>query len=433
MPNNTTHQSPVSSSLSAGEPSGILSRTDGYSLGSDFYRLDAVFEMEMERIWKQGWLFAGHSCELQNPGSWQTLTVGQDPILLIRGADLQLRAFYNLCRHRGTLLCNGSSGEAKKLVCPYHQWSYDTQGKLTHTLGMQEDLEREKLGLNPIAIQEEAGFIYISLGANPPEFESVRSALRQWVTPQGLNHSKVALQVDYTVRANWKIIWENNRECYHCNANHPQYIRANYDHYNADDTPKRALEAMQIAVEKSESKWKELGLSISHGETGMAAFPDPNGKSWFCVNRTALSEGYLSETMNGRQAAPLMGDYSSPDVGTLRIRSLPNFWNHSSCDHSVSTGFFPINRETTGIRVTWLVNQDAREGKDYQLEDFVPFWKLTSEQDWELCERVQRWVVSSGYIPGPLSTYKEYNLESFFQWYTRVLNKGMGVSNESCQ
>ena len=248
MPNNTTHQSPVSSSLSAGEPSGILSRTDGYSLGSDFYRLDAVFEMEMERIWKQGWLFAGHSCELQNPGSWQTLTVGQDPILLIRGADLQLRAFYNLCRHRGTLLCNGSSGEAKKLVCPYHQWSYDTQGKLTHTLGMQEDLEREKLGLNPIAIQEEAGFIYISLGANPPEFESVRSALRQWVTPQGLNHSKVALQVDYTVRANWKIIWENNRECYHCNANHPQYIRANYDHYNADDTPKRALEAMQIAV-----------------------------------------------------------------------------------------------------------------------------------------------------------------------------------------
>ena len=174
-------------------------------------------------------------------------------------------------------------------------------------------------------------------------------------------------------------------------------------------------------------------MSISHGETGMAAFPDPNGKSWFCVNRTALSEGYLSETMNGRQAAPLMGDYSSPDVGTLRIRSLPNFWNHSSCDHSVSTGFFPINRETTGISVTWLVNKDAREGKDYQLEDFVPFWKLTSEQDWELCERVQRGVVSSGYIPGPLSTYKEYNMESFFQWYTRVLNKGMGVPNESCQ
>jgi glycine betaine monooxygenase A len=135
------------------------------------------------------------------------------------------------------------------------------------------------------------------------------------------------------------------------------------------------------------------------------------------VNRTPLVDGYVSETMDGRQVALLMGNYPDADVGTLRIRELPNMWLHASCDHAVGTRLLPAGLERTTVRVTWLVHQDAAEGRDYRLDDILPFWQLTSEQDWELCERVQKGVGSTRYLPGQLSEYKEYNVDAFIQWY----------------
>jgi len=125
--------------------------------------------------------------------------------------------------------------------------------------------------------------------------------------------------------------------------------------------------------------------------------------------------------MDGKQVAPLMGDYVQPDVGTLRVRALPNFWNHSSCDHGVSTRLLPAGPQQTAIRVYWLVDEKAIAGRDYDLSKLMPFWQLTSEQDWQICERQQRGVNSSAYAPGPYSRFKEYNVESFVGWYLKVL------------
>ena len=130
--------------------------------------------------------------------------------------------------------------------------------------------------------------------------------------------------------------------------------------------------------------------------TGMTPFPDAESNIWFAANRTPLVEGYVSESMDGRQVAPLMGDYPDADVGTLRIRTLPNFWNHSSCDHAVSTRLLPAGLQRTAIRVSWLVDQDAVEGRDYRLEKLMPFWQLTSEQDWVMCEQAQKGISRLG-------------------------------------
>jgi Rieske 2Fe-2S family protein len=111
-----------------------------------------------------------------------------------------------------------------------------------------------------------------------------------------------------------------------------------------------------------------------------------------------------------------MGDYADADVGTLRVRTLPNMWNHSSCDHGVSTRLLPMGVDRTAVRVTWLVHEDAVEGHDYKLEEIMPFWQMTSEQDWGLCEAAQKGVSSSHYLPGPFSTYKEYNVDAFVTW-----------------
>jgi Rieske 2Fe-2S family protein len=226
--------------------------------------------------------------------------------------------------------------------------------------------------------------------------------------------------VDYLVKANWKVVWENNRECYHCNLNHPQYIKANFDHYNADDTTPRIREQMGQAAARVAERWSAQGIP-THGQTGMTTFPDAERGIWFSANRTPLVEGWQSESMDGAPVAPRMGEYLDPDVGTLRVRSLPNFWNHSSCDHSVSTRLLPAGPQLTRIRVWWLVDETAMEGRDYDLKKLMPFWQLTSEQDWAICERQQRGINTSAYVPGPYSTYKEYNVEGFVQWYLAMI------------
>jgi Rieske 2Fe-2S family protein len=164
-------------------------------------------------------------------------------------------------------------------------------------------------------------------------------------------------------------------------------------------------------------------LAVSHKQTGMTKFPDAEHNIWFSANRTTLVEGWVSETMDGRHVAPLMGDYADADVGTLRVRTLPNYWNHSSCDHVVSTRLLPAGPQRTNARVTWLVHQDAVEGRDYTLEQLMPFWQLTSEQDWEICRHQQLGVNSSACTPGPYSQAKDYNVDAFVQWYLKLIRE----------
>lgn len=394
----------------------------GHSLLRPFYSDPGIYQLDLEKVWRRGWLFAGHSCEIARPGDYFSFQLDQDSILVVRGENGQVQAMHNLCRHRGSLICDEPCGHVRHLVCPYHRWTYGLDGKLIHAPGMQEDLPKAELGLRKVAVREVAGLIYVSLAEEALDFSETAAVFGAVANPQGLGRAKVAKVVDYRVKANWKLVWENNRECFHCNANHPQYIKANFDHYNADDATPRIREQMAAAVSRSEAKWAASGLAVSHKQTGMTTFPDVERNIWFSANRTPLVDGYVSETMDGSQVAPLMGDYSDADVGTVRMRSLPNFWNHSSCDHGVSTRLLPLGPELTEIRVWWLVDEKAQEGRDYDLAKVMPFWQLTSEQDWEICERQQRGVNSSAYLPGPYSTYKEYNVDAFIRWYLKQIS-----------
>ena len=407
-----------------GELSSFLAAyRPGWSLPRPFYGHETVYRADLEHIWRKGWLFAGHACEIRNPGDWLTLQVETDSLIVIRGEDGAVRALHNVCRHRGSQIVAPGRGSTKRLVCPYHQWTYDTKGALTFCRGMHE-LDKAEFSLKKVQCEVVEGLIFISLAENPAPFAAARELMAPYLKPQGLERAKVAKQVDYEIHANWKLVWENNRECFHCNINHPQYIKANWDHYNADDTTPEIKESIARAIARSEAKWADAGLAVSHRETGMTQFPDAERGIWYSANRTALVAGWVSESMDGKQVATLMGSYNDADVGTLRARTLPNFWNHSSCDHSVSTLLLPSGPRTTLARVPWLVHEDAVEGRDYQLERLMPFWQLTSEQDWAICERQQKGVDSSAYEPGPYSKYKEYNVDAFVRWYVKTLAAG---------
>ncbi len=330
-------------------------------------------------------------------------------------------------RHRGSIICEQAEGNVKRFICPYHQWTYALDGHLLLWRGMQDGLDKSELGLHQVHAREVEGLIFISLAQEPPDFEPAYEAIAPAARPQGLTRAKVAKMMDFDVQANWKLVWENNRECYHCNVNHPQYTKANFDHYNADDTIERVAAQIAAVTARSEEKWAAQGLAVTRMEAGLTEFPDPEHNIWYSANRTALVDGFVTESLDGKQLAPLMGDYTdAADVGTLRIRMLPNFWNHSSCDHSVAVRLTPNGLYHTQIRMTWLVDAKAVEGKDYDLDKMLPFWLWTAEQDWQICVNQQRGVNSHAYTAGPLSTFKEYNLDRFLRWYLMQMNAAIG-------
>jgi Rieske 2Fe-2S family protein len=348
-----------------------------------------------------------------------------DSVIVIRGGDGRVNALYNICRHRGSVICKEETGHIKRFVCPYHQWTYGRDGRLLLNNGMQEGLDKSQLGMHHAHAREVEGMIFVSLAQEPVNFELVSATIAPVAKPQGLIRGKAAKIMDFNVASNWKLVWENNRECYHCNVNHPQYIKANFDHYNTDDTIPRVAERLKAVTSRLEKKLAGQGMLV-RSETGMTEFPDPDHSIWYSANRTPLEEGYVSESMDGKQVAPLMGDYSTPDVGTLRVRSLPNFWMHASCDHAVSVRLTPNGLTHTRIHMIWMVDAKAEEGRDYDLDKLLPFWLLTAEQDWEICTNQQHGVESHAYVPGPLSTYKEYNLDRFLRWYLQVMKTYLG-------
>jgi Rieske 2Fe-2S family protein len=396
----------------------------GFGLVQEFSTDPNVYRLDVERIWRRSWLFACHSAEVAQPGDFVVVDIDDDSVIVVRGAAGEMHALHNLCRHRGTRLCAPPGGHANRLVCPYHQWSYGLDGSLEACGSMDETGEvddRSSYGLFPVAVEEVAGLVFVHLaaaaesdenrGGDPPaDFAQLRSVWSSVLETQGLTHAKVAASRGYDVRANWKLVWENNRECWHCAANHPEYGRAN----PADlrglfpfPGPGRGLGPGSASA----------GGAGAGGAGAGGAGAGGAGAAWWSVNRAPLADGWRSESVDGALVAPTMGSRSAADGDTIRLRSLPNFWNHSSCDHSVSTRLLPAGPGVTRIRVTWLVDADAVEGRDYRIERLLPLWELTSEQDWALCERNQAGIRSPAFVPGPYSQRREANVLAFIDWY----------------
>jgi glycine betaine catabolism A len=395
----------------------LATRRDGHGLPRDFYQTETLYAAEMQRIWQGGWVFGGFGIELPNPGDYITFAVDSTPVLLLRGDDSQLRAFHNVCRHRGTQLCRADKGHVRAVVCPYHAWSYARSGELRSCNGMDEGIDKAQLGLRPLHVAEVAGLIYVSLSANPPDIDGLRRDFTTSATPQGFGRARIAHVVDYEVDANWKLVWENNRECLHCIPCHPQYVKANFDVVDEQSASPAMRARIDAATARIAEKWTLQSAAASHPQGGLATFPDPERGLWFASSRTPLAEGFVTESMDGKRVAPLMGAYGDEEVGVLRMRSLPNYWIHASCDHAVAARMLPAGPRKTVMRGYWLVDANAKEGTDYQLERLLPFWHLTNEQDWNICKWQQKGVDSIGYVPGPLSQRFEYNVDAFIRWY----------------
>jgi len=396
---------------------GMLNERDhSFSLPQPFYCDDQVFAIDMQEIFGKEWLIAGMTCEIPAKGNFISLQIGKNPVIVVRGAEGKIHAFHNVCRHRGSRLCVTDKGKVAKLVCPYHQWTYELDGRLLFAgTEMGADFDMKEYGLKPFHVKTAGGYIFISLAEHPPEIDEFLQTLEHYMEPYDMENTKVAVESRLMEQANWKLVIENNRECYHCNGSHPELLNTllEWD----DVTDPRASQAFKDQVAACTRRWDADNIPYAHASFGLRNR----------IVRMPLLEGTVSMTMDGKPGCnKLMGRIKDPDLGSMRILHLPHSWNHCMGDHMIVFTVWPISTQETLVITKWLVHKDAVEGVDYDPARLREVWDATNAQDRRLAEDNQRGINSSAYQPGPYSKTYEFGVINFLDWYSERMLDHLG-------
>ena len=378
----------------------IDSHQNGFGLEQSFYLNQEIFELEWNHIWRKYWLFAGTTASIPKAGDYFVYTLQNDSVIVIRGDKGEVFAHHNSCRHRGSLICLKEEGHAPKLMCPYHQWVFNKDGKLFKARLMPEDFDTESYSLRPVRLKVVSGIIFISLSQEPPDFAKVSQDFNLFLKPFKIDQAKVAFKKQYIVRANWKLVAENFRECYHCGPAHPEYCSAVFG--------ANLTESADSELTKQKTEWKKRGLTTENGNF--------NGDSFHLAVRYPLRPGVESYSLNGKAVAKPMGDHPDYNAGVVGLVTYPNFWMDAVSDYIWTMRLTAISPSETIIDLSWLVDGSAVEGHDYDVTRLVEFWKITGEQDWQLCENNFRGIESSSYRPGPYAP-DELDVAKFIEWY----------------
>jgi Rieske 2Fe-2S family protein len=380
-------------------------RRSGFSLPQAFYVDEEIFRADLEAVFETDWLFACNVCEIKRPGDYLTLEIGANSVVVLRDREGEVRAFHNTCRHRGSRICNAERGHVNRLVCPYHQWVYELDGRLRHARQMPKDFDVSGYGLKPAHVEVICGMVYVSIADNPPSLARYREAVTPYIAPHQPDRTKVAYSSTIVEEANWKLVIENNRECYHCAANHPELLVTLVEFALPDDAAANA--AFKGLMDRAAAKWDAYGLPHRPAEGGV---------EFRCI-RLPFNEGAVSFTMDGKPACnKLLGDFTDPELGSVRMFRVPNNWNHFLSDHILHFRVLPLSANRTAVRTTWLVHEDAVEGVDYDLKRLTEVWTATNDQDRILAERNHLGIRSKAYEPGPFAP-SEFMLDNFSEWY----------------
>lgn len=391
----------------------LQGRRKGFSLEQPFYIDPDFHKLDMELIWYRDWLFAGHDCEIAKPGAYFTLQVGDYPVVVVRGRDGQIRAFHNACRHRGSRVCTTQKGTSARLVCPYHQWTYDLDGSLVFARQMGEDFRKEDFGLKSVACESVAGYIFICLAREPADFEPFRTLMEPYFAPHKLTETKVAYESTIIEKGNWKLVWENNRECYHCAGNHPELCKT-FPEAPTVTGVNGAEEDPEMLAHWAKCEAEGLPSRFRIDEAGQ-----------YRATRAPLLRDAVSYTMNGRRAVKrnLSDAVTADRIGTLLLYHYPTTWNHVLGDSATTFRVLPLSATETLVTTKWLVHKDAVEGVDYDLQTLIHVWTETNEEDRRIVEENAFGIRSPAYEPGPYSEVHEGGVIQFVDWYASFMEK----------
>lgn len=272
------------------------------------------------------------------------------------------------------------------------------------------------------------GLLFICLAEEAPsDFDEMAARLGPYIAPHNVRDTKVAFQKDIIEPGNWKLTMENNRECYHCGANHPELTVPLFA-YGFGFAPEEMGEHDRAEAERygcllktRHGEWEAEGLpsrEIDELDTMVTAFR---------TERLPLDGEGESHTLDTKAACKkLLGDFTKPKLGGLSVWTQPNSWHHFLGDHIVTFSVLPLDAERSLLRTKWLVHKDAVEGVDYDLANLIGVWEATNDQDSELVGICQQGVASPAYEPGPYSPNTEMLVEKFCNWYVGRMAAHLG-------
>jgi glycine betaine catabolism A len=353
------------------------------------YTDPALFAEEQAKIFENMWFCAVRAEDLPKPGSFKTVQVGAESVIVVRGRDDRLRAFLNVCRHRGARLCMEEQGEVRRTIrCAYHAWSYDLDGRLAAApnLAKMPDIDRVEYGLVPVSLREWLGYAWVCLADEPPSFEDTvtYAATERLGDPAAIENYHVdrltlGRRVVYDVKANWKLIVENFMECYHCATIHPELV----------------------AVLPEFAGGFAAQYYVGHG----AEFAD-------------RVEGF---TVDGGAGFGRLPDVSSEqDRRYYAITVKPQVFVNLVPDHVIMHRMFPMAADRTVVECDWLYHPDV-VGSGADLSSSVELFHRVNEQDFDACERTQLGMSSRAYRAGGVLVPSEHHISAFHQWVNQRL------------
>jgi Rieske 2Fe-2S family protein len=346
----------------------------------------AVFEWEQRHFFGGGWLCAGLSCEVAEPGDQRAEAAGHGSVLLARGRDGRLRAFANTCRHRGhELLPCGTAAKRQAIVCPYHSWAYGLDGRLRAAPDFPHQPGSDAAGwaLAELPVTEWHGLVFVDGSGHAPPLAPALASLERLVAPYAPQRLKVAARQVYEVAANWKILTENYHECCHCPAIHPELCR--------------------VSPPRSGENYRLPGTWVG--------------------GRMGLREGVATMSVDGTsRGVPLPGLSGDGLRTVIYVGIFPNVLLSLHPDYVMTHRLNPLSAGRTVIECAWAFAPEAVASPQFDPGYAVGFWDVTNRQDWRACESVQRGLTSPHASPGPLSSRED----AVYQFVTMIARGYLG-------
>ncbi|MFJ2443691.1 aromatic ring-hydroxylating dioxygenase subunit alpha [Streptomyces sp. NPDC087658] len=356
------------------------------TLPGHYYTDPEIFRREQEKIFESLWFCAVRSADLATPGAFRTVRVGRESVLVTRSRTGELRAFLNVCRHRGARLCTEESGQVRRnLQCPYHAWTYDLNGKLiaAPNLVKMPDVDRVAYGLIPVRLREWLGYAWLCLAEDPPSFEDhvIGAAVERLGDTASIERYRteglaLGRRITYDVRANWKLIVENFMECYHCATIHP--------------------ELTDVLPEFAEGFAAQY--YVGHG----AEFAEE-------------ARGFTVDGSEGFGRLPEVSDDQDRRYYAITVK--PQVFINLVPDHVIVHRMFPLAADHTVVECDWLYAPEVvASGAD--VSKSVELFHRVNAQDFEACERTQPAMDSRAYRAGGVLVPSEHHIGGFHRWVT---------------
>ena len=388
----------------------------GFGMDPYFYRSHITYKKELDSILYKSWLYAAHVSQVPNPGDFIQYELGEDAIIISRDQDGEIHAQYNICRHRGSRVCEEKSGNTRTFVCPYHGWVYNLDGSLRAAREMValEDFNAADYGLKKPQICVFHGLIYINCNPDAAQLAPDLLVIEPAIRGYDLANAKVIESRVYRVDANWKLALENYLECYHCATAHRSYAKS----HTLKEPYENVKELNEAMLARAEDQTGVAGVAT---EVRRIFNDNPHHGGGAYTSRYALYDGYLTGSQDGQPVAPLMGEYKGYDggAGDYQIGPLCSMLNYP--DHCVLYRFTPRSLTETDMEIVWFVRGDAVEGKDYDVDKVTWLWHHTTVEDEFIIRRNSEGVNSRFFEPGPYHPEHEETLMRFIAWYLDTL------------